>query len=196
MNICLKCFLLKVAWQHFTVSSRSKSVEQRVLADVFCFFVLENRENLSHSLRRFPSLSEVFSTHFTSFQSFRVATSSVPGRYVFRVGSLRLTFRGAESLTFGTPRGDPRLTPDSLRPSTPDSTTVRSRLHNPPLLSRRYVRSEKSSGSEKVFENEGFLCSLVLKKSSQERYVFHSHSPFPIPRFSTHKETFEKPFSV
>ena len=82
--------------------------------------------------RRFLDPSDVFSTHFTPLQSLRVATSSAKGCYVLRSA---------------TPEGTPAFAPDS--------TALRSRLHDPSLLSFRFVRSEKSFGIQKTSaENE------------------------------------------
>ena len=84
------------------------------LRTFFLFFGRDNRKTKC-SLTRFLDPSHVFSTHSTALQSFRVATSSVPGRY---------------------------------------------------------VRSEKCSGSKKVFENKRFSVLSPEKKSAQERLLF------------------------
>ena len=129
---------------------RAKSVEHRVLADVFCFFGLENRKNAECSLKTF------FVSLRRFLHSLHVA-SVVSGRYVLRSGSQRV-LRSA-------PQRGPRLRSGLSAP-------LRSRLHDPSLLTRRSVRSEKSWDPKKSFENKRFFCSLVKKKSQQELLVF------------------------
>ena len=83
-----------------------------------------------------------------------------------RFGSLRL-LRGLLRPPLGHPRGDPGLRSGLHSP--------RSRLHDPSLLSFRFVRSEKSFGIQKTSaENElSFFCSRgeKNKKRLQERFV-------------------------
>ena len=121
---------------------RAKSVEHRVLADVFCFFGLENRKNAECSLKTF------FVSLRRFLHSLHVA-SVVSGRYVLRSGSQRV-LRSA-------PQRGPRLRSGLSAP-------LCSRLHDPSLLTRRSVRSEKSWDPKKSFENKRFFCSLVRKK--------------------------------
>jgi len=128
--------------KYFWAVQRAKSVEHRVLADVFCFFGLENRKTRNVLSRRFLYPFDVFSTHYTSLQSFRVATSFAPGR---RESYAR------------HPRGDPAFAPDSLLPFAPDSTT---------LHSLRFVSfAPKSLGIQKSLSRTSvFLFSRPKKK--------------------------------
>ena len=76
--------------------------------------------------------------------------------HYIRFGSLRLP-RGLLRPPLGHPRGDPGLRSGLHSP--------RSRLHDPSLLSFRFVRSEKSFGIQKsLWEREFFLFSRRKKK--------------------------------
>ena len=84
-----------------------------------------------------------------------------------RFGSLRLP-RGLLRPPLGHPRGDPGLRSGLHSP--------RSRLHDPSLLSFRFVRSEKSFGIQKsLWERAFFLFSRRKKKESKNAYYSHWH---------------------
>ena len=137
--------------------------ENNAFLRTFFVFLGSRTEKTRCSLTRFLDPSHVFSTHSTALQSFRVATSYVPGRYVFRVGSLRLPFRGAESSVRHPQRGPPphsrlfaplhsRLHDPTLqtpRPSTSDSTTLHSFCAVP--FVQKSVRDPKKCSRTSVF---------------------------------------------
>ena len=115
---------------------RAKFGEQSVLAIVFCFFLLENRKNSIRSLQTF----------FVSLRRFLHSlhsTTVASGRYVFREGLLRPPL--------GHPKGAPTFAPDS--------TALRSRLHDPRSFRSVSFVTKSRSGSKKVFENKSFFCS-------------------------------------
>jgi len=133
---------------------RAKSVEHRVLADVFYFFGLENRK------KRGMFSPDVFCLPSTF--------SPLTTRRFSRFGSLRLSLRVAESPTLGTPEG----TPPSLRPLCSPSLQT-PRPFTPYALFRSF---RKVLGSKKVFREQAFfLFSRPLKKKSQQELLVFSN---------------------